>query len=111
MVTSYSHVTVHTCKILGWGGGALGGDPGASPLPGHTPVRNSTILQVIHIMVPFSPYRNAGRKVNFAQFMEIIQLMSEKKHHGEKNPEQILQAKIMEGKGPSVSGTTVSTLV
>ena len=42
--------------------------------------------------------------------MEVIQLMAEKKYHGEKNPEQILTSKILENKGPSVSGTTVSQM-
>ena len=34
--------------------------------------------------------------------------MAEKKYSGEKNASFMLQSKIMEGKGPSISGTTVS---
>ena len=40
--------------------------------------------------------------------MEVIQLMAEKKHRGEKNPELVLQAKILDTSGPSVASATVS---
>ena len=50
------------------------------------------------------------RKITFHQFQDALKLLAEKKYYPEHDPLPMLEAKIMEGKGPSVSGTTVSAL-
>ena len=52
--------------------------------------------------------RKSERKINFQQFRDSLQLLAEKKYPGERDALQILSAKILDGKGPSISGTTVN---
>lgn len=52
--------------------------------------------------------RKSERKITFEQFQDALIMIAEKKYRGERDPLALLESKIMAGKGPSVSGTTVS---
>ncbi len=51
--------------------------------------------------------RKSERKINFQQFKDALQYLADKKYPSERESLAVLTARIMDGKGPSISGTTV----
>ena len=52
--------------------------------------------------------RKSARKINFLQFKDALQHLADKKYPSERDSLHVLTTKIMGGKGPSISGTTVN---
>ena len=65
---------------------------------------------VIYFVLLPSHCRKSERKINFQQFKDALQYLADKKYPTERDPFQVLTSKILSGKGPSISGTTVCSV-